>query len=162
VRVVVTDRAGNSTTSTVTDRRLDNTPPDAAMTDPGTNLRGAVDLVSTTSDAGAGLAETWYEISPAGADAWTRVDAHLDTTTVHDGLYDLRVAAVDNAGNGFDSPAVRDRRIDNTAPVTTDDADGSAHNGDVTVTLSPSDAGSGVVRTQYRVDGGAWLDGTTV
>src|SRR5207253_1231028 len=104
VRAVVVDRAGNRTDSTPVTTRVDNTPPTATMNDPADsngNLYGTVALTSTTADSGSGLAQTWYELSPAGADAWTHVAASLDTTTVPDGLYDIRAAAVDNAGNGF-------------------------------------------------------------
>ena len=52
LRVIVTDDAGNSTTSaTVANRRVDNTAPSASLDDPGANLRGTVTLSSTASDA---------------------------------------------------------------------------------------------------------------
>lgn len=51
--------------------------------------------------------------------------------------------------------------LDTTKPVTGNDADVAWHRS-ATVTLSPTDAGSGVVSTQYRVDGGAWQPGTSV
>ncbi len=52
LRVIVTDNAGNSTTSaTVTNRRVDNTAPSASLDDPGANLRGTVTLSSTATDA---------------------------------------------------------------------------------------------------------------
>ena len=45
---------------------------------------------------------------------------------------------------------------DDTAPVTTSSADTAWHKDPVTVTLSATDAGSGVAETKYRIDGGAW------
>src|SRR5581483_2564220 len=57
VRVIATDAAGNQTTSSaVTNVRVDNTPPTATMTSPGANVGGTVTLGSTTSDGGSGIA----------------------------------------------------------------------------------------------------------
>ena len=72
LRVIVTDVAGNQTTSaTVANRRVDNTAPAASLDDPGANLSGTVTLTSTASDAGSGIATRTYAYSPAGA-------GHLD------------------------------------------------------------------------------------
>jgi len=51
--------------------------------------------------------------------------------------------------------------LDATAPTTTDDYDGVTRKL-VTITLAPSDALSGVALTEYRVDGGGWVSGTSV
>ena len=88
--------------------------------------------------------------------------ASFDTTTLADGLYDFRVIAVDNSGNGRCSAINTSVRVDNTAPVTTDNAPSGPRNSDVTVTLSPSDGGSGVTSTVYTVDGGPQQSGTSV
>ena len=118
LRVIVTDNAGNSTTSaTVTNRRVDNTAPSASLDDPGANLRATVTLSSTASDAGSGVATRTYQHSPAGAGTWTTTPAAFDTTGVTDGLYDLRVIVTDNAGNSTTSATVANRRVDNTNPT---------------------------------------------
>ena len=69
------------------------------MNDPGAYLKGTVNLTSTTGDAGSGVATVTYQRSPAGAGTWTDVSATWNTTSVADGLYDLRVRVTDNAGN---------------------------------------------------------------
>ena len=163
-RTVATDGAGNQSASAVVGlRRVDNTPPSATMIDPGANLRGTVTLTSAASDfGGSGVASVAYEYSQAGANNWTATPAAWGTTIVSDGLYDVRVIATDNAGNQTISAPVASRRVDNTAPATTDDAPAGWRASDVTVTLSPADAGSGVASTRYEVDSGSWQTGTSV
>ncbi|NOU86529.1 hypothetical protein GC102_12210 [Paenibacillus sp. LMG 31460] len=51
---------------------------------------------------------------------------------------------------------------DKTAPMTTDDAQASWVNHDVTVSLNASDSESGIAATNYTVDGGPQQTGTTV
>ena len=58
-------------------------------------------------------------------------------------------------------------KIDTAAPVTGDDAPDGWQGGPVTVTLSPTDAGSGIsgglAKTEYKLDGAAtWSSGTSV
>ena len=118
LRVVVTNNAGDSTTSAVVaNRRVDNTAPSATMNDPGANLSGTVALTSTTSDGGSGIDTLTYEYSPAGQNTWTTTPASWDTTLVGDDLYDLRVTATDLAGNSTTSAPVVNRRVDNGAPT---------------------------------------------
>jgi hypothetical protein len=60
-------------------------------------------LTSTTSDSGSGIASVTYQLSPAN----TNLDEpghRLNTTGSPDGHYDLRVIAVDNAGNSTPRP----------------------------------------------------------
>ncbi|MDX6439924.1 MAG: large repetitive protein, partial [Gaiellaceae bacterium] len=117
LRVITTDLAGNTFTSATITVRLDNTAPTATMGNPGADLAGTITLTSTTNDGGSGLASVTYQRSPANAGTWTNQAASWDTTTVGDGLYDLRVIAVDNAGNSTTSALVEDRRVDNNAPA---------------------------------------------
>ncbi|HVC87411.1 MAG TPA: Ig-like domain-containing protein [Gaiellaceae bacterium] len=170
-RVVAVDNAGNTTDSAAQLVTVDNTAPTAQLDSPaaGAITRGAIDLASTVADATSGVASITYRIAPAGTpeatpcDTWgSAVPAHLDTTTLTDGLYDLRVVAVDNAGNGRCSTISTNVRVDNTAPHTTDNAPSGPQNHDVTVQLSPTDSGSGVASTTYSVDGGPAQSGTSV
>ena len=52
--------------------------------------------------------------------------------------------------------------LDATRPVTTDDAPSGPQATSVTVHLSATDTFSGVDQTWYQVDGGQWLEGTSV
>ncbi|HEY7396767.1 MAG TPA: Ig-like domain-containing protein [Gaiellaceae bacterium] len=173
-RTIATDRAGNvqPTSTPVTGRMIDNTPPLATMTDPGQYLRRAVTLASTTSDpvsggVASGVADVTYEYANEADGVWHSTPASWDTTAVPDGTYDVRVTATDRAGNSTVSTAVTGRIVDNTRPQTSDNAPSGWQSGGVTVTLTASDptsggVASGVNTTEYRLDGGAWTAGTTV
>ena len=66
-------------------------------------------------------------------------------------------------GNGRCSVTPHDVVIDNTRPVTTDNAPSGAQNHDVTVNLAATDNLSGVDVTEYSLDGGAhWTTGPSV
>ena len=134
---------------------LDATAPNAAMTDPGANLRGDVTLTSTQSDPGAspsGIASVEYEYSVADANTWVSVGPQpWHTNAVTDGLYDLRVVVTDNAGNRTESTPVEDRRIDNSPPATALDDPGANLRATVTLKGSASDTGSGVAAGRVRV-----------
>ena len=103
----------------------------------------------------------WASPTKVDADLTTK-NATLDTTVLGDGAYDIRVVAIDNAGNGVASPAAQNVIVDNTAPTTSDDAPALAQSQAVTVALTASDSGSGVFATHYKVDGGATQDGSSV
>lgn len=129
VRAIVTDMAGNTTTSTVVaNRRVDNTPPNTQLNDPGMYLRGTVTLTATGSDAGSGLGNLKVQYAPAGTGSWVDVCAggatspqscSLNTAGVTDGTYDLRSHATDVAGN-TNSSVLAGRILDNTAPTAID------------------------------------------
>lgn len=129
-RALSTDNAGNGPTisTTVPNRRVDNTLPTASLTDPGAYLRLTVTLNATATDVGgSGVANVAFERSPADAGTWTNIcndptfpySCSFDTTAATDGVYDLRVVSTDNAGN-TNTSTVTDRTIDNTAPTAAD------------------------------------------
>ncbi len=165
-RTVATDVAGNVTEGApVGPRRIDNTPPTASLNDPGANLRGAVNLSSVVDDppgppVASGVSVVMYEALIGGV--WTGISQTWATTSVPDGVYDLRVVVADVAGNSTISAVVAGRRVDNTPPDTSHNAPAGWQSGATTVALGPSDGGSGVANTQYSVDGGGWNSGTSV
>ncbi len=135
LRVVTTDNAGNTFTSTtIANVRVDNTNPTGAVTAPAAaaNVRGSsVSVTSNSADpavggSASGVANALFQRSPAGAGTWTTIGAAdtstpygvtWDTTAVTDGLYDLRVVTTDNAGNTFTSTTIANVRVDNTVPT---------------------------------------------
>jgi chitinase len=156
LRAIATDNGSRTATSTVTNRRVDNTLPTVTTTDPGANLRGTITLNATASDAGSGVSSVTIQRSPAGAGTWTDVCTDLsspysctgvDTTTWGgDGLYDLRTAAIDVAGNPNTSATIANRRIDNTAPTAGLTDPGSPLRQTVTLNATSTDTGgSGVL-----------------
>ncbi|MDQ1426146.1 MAG: large repetitive protein, partial [Acidimicrobiaceae bacterium] len=148
-----TDKAGNTASASVTNISIDKTQP---------TLTGA----PTTSPNGA----SWYQNNVIIQ--WTCGDAlsgivsgtcPANSTISGEGTGLTASAAVnDRAGNtrsSTSSPAVK---IDRTAPVTTASALPVWNNTNVTVTLSPSDALSGVASTSWSLDGGPTQSGTSV
>src|SRR5438876_2653156 len=110
------------------------------MLSPGDPVRGTVSLTSNTNDGDSGIDTVTYELAPSGG-SFTTQPASWDTTLGSDGLYDLRVTAVDAAGNSTTSPVVT-TRVDNTPPALTfsTPATGATVSGTVSLTASASDA----------------------
>ncbi len=169
LRARATDAAGNVADSTLT-RVVDNHAPTGSV--PAlTPLRGTVDVSLNADDgAGSGVASVTGQFRQAGGSTWTDVCTDttapyactgLDTTPYPDGLYEARVIIVDKAGFSTTS-AIVTVRIDNTAPATaTLNSPGTSLSGNVSLTGTAADAGSGVASwtVQYRVSGGStWTD----
>ena len=171
LRAIATDNISLATTSsTVTNRRVDNTAPTAGMTDPGAYLVGpSVALSATGTDGGSGVANVKIQRSPAGAGTWTDVctdtsspyGCTFDSTAVSDGLYDFRAITTDNAGNVTNSSTVSNRVVDNTAPTASLTDPGSPLRQTVTLNATGTDGGSGVlnVKIQHAPTGtSTWTD----
>jgi hypothetical protein len=121
-RAVATDVAGNSTTSTgVTGRVVDNTVSSVSVEDPGAYLTGTV-TVSALANSTAGVASVRLQRAPSGTSTWTDLctdttspySCSWDTTTVTDGLYDLRAVLTDGQARTTTSAVVSGRRVDNS------------------------------------------------
>jgi putative cell wall-binding protein len=104
------------------------------------------------TDASAGVAETRYRLGPGPE----QVYAGEVVTVSEEGTTVVSYWSTDRTGNVEDVHRAR-IGIDRTPPVTTFDAPAS-HAGSLRVTLSASDALSGVARTSCSLDGGAWTD----
>jgi hypothetical protein len=159
LRAIATDNVAKTTTSsTVTNRRVDNTAPTASVTDPGTPLHLTVTVGATGTDGGSGVASVKVQRSPAGAGTWTDIctdttspySCAWDTTGVTDGLYDLRAITTDNAGNTTTSSTVTNRRVDNTAPTAGLTDPGSPLRATVTLNATGTDGGSGVLNVAIQ------------
>jgi hypothetical protein len=164
LRTLATDAAGNTGTSVVSNRSVDNTAPTVAVVAPPAAVHGTVTLQSTSSDgAGTGITSIRYQFRPASTGTW--VDACTanaapfscggDTTLAPDGLYDVRAIATDGAGFTTTSATISGR-IDNTAPATaTLSNPGSPLSGTVTLSGTATDASSGIasVRVEYAPAG---------
>ena len=158
-RAIATDNATKTTTSTVvTNRRVDNTAPTAGITDPGSPLHQSVNVTLSGTDGGSGVASVKLQSSPAGLNTWTDACSDTtspyacswDTTVLSDGLYDLRAVTTDNAGNTTNSSTVTNRRVDNTAPTAGLTDPGSPLRGTVTLNATGTDGGSGVLNVQIQ------------
>jgi hypothetical protein len=93
------------------------------------------------------------QVAPAGSSSWATActdttspyACSFDTTSVADGLYDVRAVATDVAGNATTSAVVANRRVDNTGPTVSVNDPGAYVRGTITVSAAASDAGSGMV-----------------
>lgn len=112
---------------------------------------GPAALVVTATDAGSGVASVEYRV---GDGAWL---PYTDAVTAPEGETTFSARATDQRGNVSEPQSLVVRR-DVTAPTVAasyDDQDGASE-GPVPVTLTASDAGSGVGSISYRVDDAAW------
>jgi hypothetical protein len=172
VRAVALDTAGYSRIATVTSRRVDNTAPTTAFTDPGTPLKGTVSLTGTATDAGSGLASLTLQYRTSSGGSWTDIctrtsspaTCSLNTATLSDGLYDLRTVATDSVGN-TSTGVVSNRRFDNTAPTVALVNPAAVVRGTITLQSTSSDGnGSGVASVTYQfrpASTGTWTDACT-
>ena len=137
-----------------------------ALTNPGSPLSGTVTL-SATAASDRGIVSVLFQSAPAGTSTWTDActdtstpySCSFDTTSVTDGLRDVRAVATDSAGYSR-TDTVTDRRVDNTAPIVTTSDPGSPLTGTVTTGATAVDTGSGLASAtlQYRGPSGPWTD----
>jgi len=115
-----------------------------------------VTITLTTTDTGSEVNHTFYKIDN---NTWTTYTTSFIVTT--EGTHSLRYYSVDNAGNSEPVKGPFTMKIDKTKPTTTHILTGTVGNNswyisNVTVTLTASDAGSGVNHTYYQLDAGSW------
>ena len=126
----------------------------------------AVTVTLTASEPGGpGIGKTQYRL--VGSSTWLDTTANKFIVAApadhsNDGVNNYEYRALDTSGNASTTGNCT-VRIDTTAPTVTSDhdADTGWSAGAVTVTLSPSDSGSGVAKTQYRLSGPStptWID----
>jgi hypothetical protein len=122
-RAVATDVAGNAATSAaVTNRVVDNTVSSISLDVP-TTLNGTV-TVGAAASSTAGVGSVRIQVAPTGTSTWTDLctdttapyTCSWDTTSVADGLYDLRGILLDGKGQSTTSAPVSSQLVDN-APL---------------------------------------------
>ncbi|MFC7082006.1 OmpL47-type beta-barrel domain-containing protein [Halorussus caseinilyticus] len=132
-----------------TTHRLNGTTGDAGW------YTSAVTVNLTASDGTSGVVQTEYRVDGGN---WTAYDGNV--TVAANGAHTVTYRSVDEGGNVEASESVS-FDIDADAPVTNFTTNATAnengwYDSDVNVTLDATDSASGVVRTEYRVDGGNW------
>ncbi|MEU9884553.1 endonuclease/exonuclease/phosphatase family protein [Sphaerisporangium sp. NPDC051011] len=132
-------------------------PVTSATIDPAQPTSGwftsALLVTLSATDQGSGVDRTEYQLDGG---AWTGYTEPV--VVAGDGPHTLAYRSVDKTGNVEETKTLA-VKVDATAPVTTASfppGNGGWHNGGVPVTLSATDAGSGVAGTEYALDGGAW------
>ena len=110
--------------------------------------------------AGSGVAKVEYRIDGGGWVEGTGVVIPASLDGSNDGEHVLEYRSTDAAGHVETAKSVT-VRIDVAAPTTSvSGADTAWHDTDVTLGFSGSDAGSGVAKVEYQIDGGGWVEGT--
>ena len=164
LRATATDTAGYSKTSTVTGRVVDNYTLTVTLTDPGA-MSGSEALTATAANWTTGLQTLKIQQRAPGAASWTDVcsgaatpqNCSLDTTQLLDGPYELRAVVTDLAGHTAQT-AVITRTIDNSPPATTPSVPSSG-SGNVTMTATAQDTGSGIAYVAFEANYlGTWYE----
>lgn len=153
------DNAGNVTETALQSVNVDTTAPTLNLATTGTMGQNswyvsAVTLTPTASDATSGLYS--LEVTTDG-NTWSSVSAPLILT---DGVYTVQFRATDNAGNISQTPS-QQVKIDATTPSLSLNVSGTRGQNDwfissTTVTPNASDAGSGINKTEAKIDNGTW------
>lgn len=169
-RAVATDSDGEQAVATAPDRYVAYNGFFVGPADPGSPIRGTVQL-SAATEQGVPLPDTvTFEDRPAGSGSFRPIapdatvpqheDANgiqdgtyvypFDTTALPDGPYDLGLAAQDGGGDIFDGGIVRGVLVDNTPPTSALANPGASLGGVVTLSATAQDAGSGVGAVTFQ------------
>ncbi|MEN8654527.1 family 16 glycoside hydrolase [Streptomyces sp. 21So2-11] len=174
IRYRASDKAGNVAAEKAVDFTVvapptdDKTPPETSATvsgekNPQGEYLGTATVTVTASDTGSGVNTIQYAIGAAGA--WQPYTAPVMVNQV--GVQKVRYRATDKAGNvaaekAVDFTVVAPPTEDKTPPETsatvtgTKNSDG-AYISSAKVALTATDAGSGVDKVEYSLDGGPYL-----
>jgi hypothetical protein len=163
-----TDNAGNveSPDKSFTIEVVTPAPPVSTTTyvfaaDASSGWRASTQTINLSASGGTvGLRTIFY--STDGGATWTAVAGDGATVVLSsEGSYRFKYYA----SNALATEATHDAgfvNIDKTAPTASDNAPTTWQKTTVTVTLSASDARSGIASVSYRVDSGVWTTGTSV
>jgi hypothetical protein len=149
--------AGTTGTSTAVNFSIDATAPtttdDTATIGNAWRTTGATVHLTPTDTGGAGVGQTYYTTNGDEPTTSSATGTSIDLTA--DGIYTIKYFSVDAVGNAEPvKTAATQIRIDTQAPNTTDNTSSFVNwtNQNVTVTLSPTDAGQ-VATTYYTTNG---------
>lgn len=162
VRYHSVDAAGNAEPLDSVAFAIDATAPRTtavafAATGAGGYYVGDVEIALSATDATSGVASTSYRVDGG---AWETYTSSFRVTG--DGAHTVEFASVDAAGNAETTRSIS-FDVDASAPATGAALAGALgaagwYVGDVTVTLSPSDATSGAAAMRVSVDDAPWTD----
>ena len=157
-----TDTAGNAETPHTATVRIDTRNPATTDNAPVAWQKSATTVTLTPVDVGgAGIASTSYKVDSGALQSGTSVLIPAPADGSNDGSHTITYYSTDTAGN-VEAQNTVTVRIDATNPTTSDNAPVAWQNAGTTVTLTPSDARSGVAATHYKIDTGALQSGTSV
>ncbi len=148
--------------------RIDSAPPvtTVAGADGAWHTRDVTLTLSAADQPGGsgmtgGAARTEYRIDGGPWTSGSNLRIAATANHANDGVHAVGYRSSDAAGS-LESEKVCWAKIDTTAPVTTvTGLPSGLARPPVTLSFSASDSGSGVLMTEYQVDGGAWVKGST-
>jgi hypothetical protein len=142
------DASGHSETTKTATVRIDKSSPNSTATAPAGWQATPFSVTIGASDAYSGLSQTYYRVNGGAPQLYyLPVDVSVDGTT------SIEYWSVDVAGNA-ETPKTVLGRLDRVSPHSVSDAPTSWVHGPVSVSLTASDAASGVKRVWYRTGGG--------
>ncbi|RFU88010.1 DUF1080 domain-containing protein [Streptomyces triticagri] len=158
----VTEGGGEDTTAPETDAKVDGT----QNADGDYVGQATVTVTATDESGGSGVEKTEYALGDDGE--W---QPYTDPVVIDQvGDHKIRYRATDKAGNTSDEKTAEFSVVapsgDDTDPpetsatVTGEENEDGAYVGTATVTVSASDAGSGVNKVEYAIGDGGWQDYT--
>jgi RHS repeat-associated protein len=163
LRTVITDRAGNTYTSSAVSMHIDNGSLSGTLESVEPYIGKTVELAGTASSTGPAIASWAVQAAPAGTNSWTgacptqdtpvsgsEYRCDMDTTAFPDGEYELRAVVTDDEGNTYTTSPVT-TTIDNTPPVGSLDELPAKVTGNIEVQGQASDAGSGVASWTLQI-----------
>lgn len=148
------DQAGNTEPTQTIAVKIDKTAPVTNVTHPTSWMNTDTTVNLDAVDPLSGVKETHYRVDGG---AWA---AGTSLTIGASGTHTVEFYSIDQAGNTETTQKTM-VSIDKTAPVTTAVYPTGWTNTNTTVSLTATDAGSGVKTTYYRIDGSSWNPGTT-
>ncbi|MED4780007.1 OmpL47-type beta-barrel domain-containing protein [Brevibacillus choshinensis] len=149
------DVAGNKEEAQTVEVILDQTPPVTTADAPKTWSKEEVTVNLTATDASSGVTNTFYSVNGS---------SFVEGTTFmvdKEGVNKVSFYSVDKAGNQEQTQTI-DVKIDRTAPITVSNAPTGWAQNDVKVSLTATDAGSGVAKTFYSINGAEFVEGTVL
>jgi hypothetical protein len=128
LRALITDRAGNTATTSPQAASFDGTPPSGTLTDLSEPAykTGTLGVHGSAEDSGSGVKSWIVQTAPNGTSTWSNAcegtstggsgySCSIDTTHYADGTYQVRAEIADNVGNVHDT-AAQTVTIDNGPP----------------------------------------------
>ncbi|UUZ92553.1 hypothetical protein LJK87_45725 [Paenibacillus sp. P25] len=149
------DKVGNKETAKTIDVKIDKTAPVTTANAPASWVKGDAAVTLTAADSLSGVAKTLYSVNGG---------QYVEGTTIavaQEGVNQISFYSIDRAGNTENAQTI-EVKVDRTAPVTTANAPAGWVKGDAAVTLTATDSQSGVAKTLYSVNGGQYVEGTTI
>ena len=158
VRFYSVDNSNNREATETAYVHIDKTNPVSSIVNPPSGWFSTNATVSVSAtDALSGVFSVWTAVDGAGLGSTAGAARTIVVST--EGSHAVTYGAIDVAGNHEATNTVS-VRVDKTAPVTSSDATAN-YTGTASVSLTATDALSGVASTSWRIDSGAYATGTT-